>query len=458
MRGEQPQTSLVGSPILIGAVTTLIAVIGVFLSYNANQGLPFVPTYDVTVKLPDAAGLVKGNEVRVGGKRVGVIDRISAREERAGPIAVVELKLEKKVEPLRDDSLITVRPRSPLGLKYIELIRGKRGRPLPQGGDLPLSAAQTIVELDQVVNALDAPTRRHLAAGITGLGTGLTGRGINFNAALAESPELLAHLERVMAALADPETNLGRTVRAASRVASELDAVAPELGSLVRGARTTARALTSVRGELAEILSELPPTEAVGIRTLRVARPVLRDARLLVRDVAPGIRVLPFAARRLDSAFDRGIPVLRRAAALSDRLQATLTAVERLASDPQVRGALERALATIGAGEATVRLVHPLQVDCNYVGLFARNAPGVLEEGDPSGTWFRTLPINKPNEVEPRADPAPDLHVNPYAFTGQNGECEAGNEPWSEGQHIGHVRGDQGDTEATEPPPGVRAP
>ena len=60
-----------GNPILIGAVTCLITVIAVFLSYNANAGLPFVPTYDVSVQVPNAAGLVAGNDVRVGGKRVG---------------------------------------------------------------------------------------------------------------------------------------------------------------------------------------------------------------------------------------------------------------------------------------------------------------------------------------------------------------------------------------------------
>ena len=32
--------------------------IAVFLAYNANNGLPFVPTYDLNVEVPDAAGLI----------------------------------------------------------------------------------------------------------------------------------------------------------------------------------------------------------------------------------------------------------------------------------------------------------------------------------------------------------------------------------------------------------------
>jgi hypothetical protein len=43
--GRRRRGSLAGSPLLIGAVT-LIAVVACSY-YNANNGLPFVPTYDV---------------------------------------------------------------------------------------------------------------------------------------------------------------------------------------------------------------------------------------------------------------------------------------------------------------------------------------------------------------------------------------------------------------------------
>ena len=33
----------VGSPVLVGAITLLVVIVAVFLSYNANSGLPFVP-------------------------------------------------------------------------------------------------------------------------------------------------------------------------------------------------------------------------------------------------------------------------------------------------------------------------------------------------------------------------------------------------------------------------------
>ena len=67
---------------LIGAATVLVVLVAVFLSYNANQGLPFVPTYKLKAETPSAANLVRGNEVRIGGTRVGTVDSIERRAAR----------------------------------------------------------------------------------------------------------------------------------------------------------------------------------------------------------------------------------------------------------------------------------------------------------------------------------------------------------------------------------------
>ena len=39
---------------LIGAATVLVVIVAVFLAYNANNGLPFVPTYQIRVEVPNA--------------------------------------------------------------------------------------------------------------------------------------------------------------------------------------------------------------------------------------------------------------------------------------------------------------------------------------------------------------------------------------------------------------------
>ncbi|MEA2410510.1 MAG: phospholipid/cholesterol/gamma-HCH transport system substrate-binding protein [Thermoleophilaceae bacterium] len=437
-----------GSPILVGAVTCLITVIAVFLSYNANQGLPFVPTYDVTVQVPDAAGLVAGNDVRVGGKRVGTIAKISARKTAAGrTLAQLDLKLDQTEGPLYTGAQVTVRPRSPLGLKYLDLVPRKIGRKLADREPLPLRQARTVVDLDEVFNAFDQGTRRNLQLTLVGLGDGLAGRGADFNAVLAAAPPLARDVRNVSANLADPHTNLSGAVNGVASTVEELAPVASQLGGLVDASDTTAGALASVTPELQDTIAGLPPTEAVGTHALAVARPVLADARALVHDIRPGTRVLASAATDLHGAIRVGIPVVRRALGLSERLRTTLQAVDTLASDPRTSGTLDRLQLTLESALPTLRFISPAQTICNYFGLWTRNVPSTISEGDDSGTWFRTLVVANTDEARANAAPSPNLHVNQYGNTaapGQVHECEAGNEPYLPGQRIGHVPGNQG--------------
>ena len=74
------RASVVASPVLVGAVTSLVVVVAVFLAYNANSGLPFVPTTQLKVDLANGANLVPGNEVRSGGFRVGVVSAMEPVE------------------------------------------------------------------------------------------------------------------------------------------------------------------------------------------------------------------------------------------------------------------------------------------------------------------------------------------------------------------------------------------
>jgi ABC-type transporter Mla subunit MlaD len=453
---------LSGNPILVGAVTCLVTITAVFLSYNANSGLPFVPTYDIRAQVPDAAGLVEGNEVRIGGKRIGVITRITGEDAKDGPRATLDLKLDKTAEPIHRGARVTVRPRSPLGLKYLEIIPIKSGPALAQDDKLPLKAAREVVDLDEVVSAFDVGTRRSLQLTLAGLGGGLAGRGADFNAFLESAPELARLVRNVSQNLADPRSDLRGALRGAESTAGEVAPVAKELGEAVAGADITTGALKGVRPELERTVSDLPETESASTRALAVATPVLRDARVLLHDIKPGADVLAQAATDLHGAIQKGIPVVRRALKLSDRLRSALAAVDALAKDSLTREALDRLLTTLKSALPTVRFVVPLQTTCNYLGLWNRNVSSSISEGDDSGTWFRTLVVAGTEEFTAHAEPSPNLHANPYGNTaapGQTKECEPGNEPYLPGQRLGHVPGNQGtQTEDTSPPPGVGQP
>src|SRR5690606_24171323 len=106
------------NPTVIGAMAVLITVVAVFLAYNANQGLPFVESYRLTATVPNGEALVPGNEVRVGGVRVGVVEDIRPIHGEDGTFAAeLGLKLDKSLEELSVDSTVLIRSRSALGLK-----------------------------------------------------------------------------------------------------------------------------------------------------------------------------------------------------------------------------------------------------------------------------------------------------------------------------------------------------
>ena len=127
-------TAIASNPVLVGVATTLVIVVAVFLAYNANQGLPWVPSYRLQAEVPIASSLVKGNEVRIGGLRVGVVDEITpVQQENGSVMARIDLKLETRIKPLPVDSTIMVRPRSALGLKYVEVTRGRLVERLRRG-------------------------------------------------------------------------------------------------------------------------------------------------------------------------------------------------------------------------------------------------------------------------------------------------------------------------------------
>src|SRR3712207_6641285 len=120
-RGNSP----LANPVLVGAVTVLVTLVAVFLAYNANNGLPFVPTTELKVRLSNGANVVKGNEVRIGGYRSGVVNAMEPVELPDGSTgAQLTLKLDAKVGDIPRDSSVVVRNRSALGLKYLDLRKG----------------------------------------------------------------------------------------------------------------------------------------------------------------------------------------------------------------------------------------------------------------------------------------------------------------------------------------------
>lgn len=454
-----------GSPVLVGAITLLVAVVAVFLSYNANSGLPFVPSYDLKAEFDNSANLVVGNDVRIGGQRVGAVSDITPvpGEDGRPPTAEVALKLDKQVEPLPVDSTMIIRPRSALGLKYVEIDPGESEQGFVAGDTIPARQARPEpVEIDEVFNTFDVTTRRGSQRSLDALGTALAGRGNDINEAIEDLGPLLTHLEPVARNLADPDTQLARFFQALADAAGEAAPVAETQAQLFVNLDTTFSALAAVaRPYIQDSISRSPAAEDAGIEGFPRQRPFLRNSAALFRELRPGVEVLPATAPVLADALEIGTETLARTPPFNAQLEDVFLALDEFANDPLVPRGIVRLDESVEALREPLAFIAPAQTVCNYATLWFRNVSSLLSVGDANGTWQRFIILGTPqgpnNEGGPSSAPAngggPDpeanyLHQNPYPNTaapGQTRECEAGNEVFKVGQQsIGNVPGNQG--------------
>jgi ABC-type transporter Mla subunit MlaD len=443
---------IAGNPVLIGAATILVVLVAVFLAYNANRGLPFVPTYELKAEVPSAANLVVGNDVRIGGSRVGFVGDIKAKRQDDGTtIAVLDLTLERSVSPLPRDSTLIVRPRSALGLKYVEITRGTDRQGFDDGATIPLSAATpTPVEFDEVLTMFDEETRKAASENTIGFGDAFAGRGESINTAIGAFRPLLRDIIPVAQNLSSPETNLRRFFGELGDAAAIVAPAAEAQAELFVNMDTTFRALREVaRPYIQDSISGGVPALDTAIRTLPVQRPFLRNTEGLFRELRPGAAALRTYAPTIADALEEGSKVLPRTPPFNERLASLLEELERFAEDPMVPRGLRATTTALRSLDPTLAFLAPTQTVCNYVTLWFRNVSSLLSVGDRNGTWQRFIIVATPqgpnNEGGPSSAPADGptadnhLHTNPYPNTaapGQPRECEAGNEPYAAGRTV----------------------
>ncbi|HEV2058984.1 MAG TPA: MlaD family protein, partial [Solirubrobacteraceae bacterium] len=273
VRGRRPP-AVASNPVFVGAVTLLVVVVAVLLAYQANRGLPFVPTFEMKVDTPNAARLVVGNEVREGGFRVGQVAKIEPVPDRARG-AQLTLKLDKSATPIPRDSTIRIRPRSALGLKYVELVRGKSSQALPEGATIATRGNAVGPELDDFFSIFDERTRENIDRNLDYFASGLAGRGKAINRTLGATPQLLGDLPPVMRTLADPDTGLVRLLDETADVTGVLAPLSDTLARGFTGMADTFEALSRDPQALRETIARSPGTLEEGIRSLPATRPFL---------------------------------------------------------------------------------------------------------------------------------------------------------------------------------------
>jgi len=442
------------SPVLIGAVTLMVAIVAVFISYQANNGLPFVPTYQLKAEMPNGAKLVKGNEVRAGGFRVGIVKDIkSARrtvdgKERA--IAVLDLSLDKQIEPLSVDSMLSVRPRSALGLKYVELIPGHAKRTYQDGDTIPLRrASENAPELEDVLSTFQPETRDDARRSLEGFGNSIAGRGPAINTTIRELEPFTRYLLPVMRNLSDRDTELKNFFPGLGAAAAEAAPVAEVQARWFGEMATTFAAISRDPEALRETIEESPPTLQAATESFRVQTPFLARFASVSRDLQPGAAQLPRTLPLVNDALQAGVPAFRETPVLGGRLEDLFRAAEDLGDNPSTLLGLKDLRKAVQVTRPAVEFVAPYQTVCNYLVYFfnplgthqSAVVPGgsserilakLVDTNQPNslGSTESTHPVDVPTDKDPQADPPQQsLHTQysgPAVDSRGRADCQGG--------------------------------
>jgi virulence factor Mce-like protein len=344
----------------------LVAIVAIFLGYNANNGLPFVPTRELKVDFADGAALAAGDQVQQGGFHVGAVSDVHPVELPNGTVgaqAVLQLSAANGHVPV--DSTATIRPLSVLGLKYVALTFGRSRRTYANGGTMPISQTKVPVQFDDVYKTFDARTRSAMGKDLAGIGDALAARGSSLNDTLGTLPALLRHVRPVAAYLSDPHTQLTRLLAALNGFFSTLSPVAQVNSNLVTHQATTFAAISHSPPDLENTVRFTPPTLDVSTASLKVQQHLLVDLTRFADYTGPGTAELRAALPNVNAALRSGARALPRTPEMSRELQNVLAALGALTRDPGTNVAVNGVASTVTTLNPMLRYLGPYVTVCN---------------------------------------------------------------------------------------------
>ena len=329
----------------IAVVLAAIVILALLLFTGGSE-------YTVKVEFENAGQLVKGNQVEVGGRPIGTVKNIELTDDG---MAEIEIKLDQ-LKPLHEGTTAVIRSTSLSGIanRYVALTLGpNNARKIGSGGRIEADKTTSPVDLDQLFNTLDEPTRKGLQDIIQGSAAQYDGKAKKanesikyFNPALSTSSTLLRELVRdkvvfeqfvsdsanVVSDLAERREDLTGLVTNANATAAAIGdenaALARTLDLLpntMREANTTFVNLRSTLDDLDVLVSESKPATKRLAPFLRELRPLVRDARPTIRDLRTLIRKpgrgndlielaqkTPRLANLTDTVFPRSVRALQK--------------------------------------------------------------------------------------------------------------------------------------------------
>src|SRR3954470_16922984 len=291
----------VGRIAAVAAVVAAVFLVGFILFGGASGG------YTVKAYFENGNQLVKGNQVELDGTPIGSVKSLDITPNGQ---AVVTIGVDSKYAPLPRGVHATIRQASQSGIanRYIDLTMpattatGSKQK-IPDGGQITADNTTTSVDLDQLFNTLDPPTRKALQEFFKGQAKSLDGKGAMQNVAFQYLNPALSTSRRLFNELNRDTPNLEHFVSDSSRLVTTLAQRRDDLSGLIQNLDTTMGAIGSQKVALADALQRLPDF-------MRRSNTTFVNLRSALNDVDPLVNASKPVAKKLSPFLDQLQPLL----------------------------------------------------------------------------------------------------------------------------------------------------
>ncbi|MBA3264533.1 MAG: MCE family protein [Thermoleophilaceae bacterium] len=272
-------------------------VIGIVRESSDNDTLEH---YYVRAVFDNAANLVSGEDVKVAGVPVGVVQGLEVTDDKKA--AVTLLIDDAEFIPWKQDAKCVIRPQGLIGEKFVECEPGSTSaEPLAQieDGDgegerlLPLANTSSPVDIDLLNDIMRLPYRQRFAILLSEFGTGLAGRGDELNEVIHRANPALRETDKLLAVLADQNRVLANLARDSDAALGPLARERRRVSDWIVQANATGEASAERRGDIRLGINRLPAF-------LRKLRPLMADLDELAKQGTPLLRDLGTAAPQMD--------------------------------------------------------------------------------------------------------------------------------------------------------------
>jgi virulence factor Mce-like protein len=325
MSKQAPSTGRILSMVLFAASCVGLLL---FLWISFGGSVPLAPQgYRFSVEFNDAVQLAAQSDVRISGVSVGKVASVATDNHTGLKRAVIQLDKQYAPRPINTRAIL--RAKSLLGETYVELSPGTASLPkIPDGGSIPPAQVAPTVGLDQILSTFDPVTRAAFQVWQQQDAIALTGRGQDFNAALAELYPFATNVDSVLAVLRRDSAATSTLLRDGGIVFSALSRSPAQLQGFIRNSNTVFQSTAARNADLAATVRAFPAF-TVGLRLtvdrltrfavttkplideLRPAAVQLTPALQATAVVAPELRNLLIDIGPLTAASKAGVPALQ---------------------------------------------------------------------------------------------------------------------------------------------------